>query len=74
MPRNNPCWLICLLAGNLPVMVGAAEDDPPAMGLLVQENVTLVTSSLPGGSQQDLSPLTDGKTGHLLEIKLDFNF
>ncbi|MEC9002897.1 MAG: hypothetical protein VX644_05960 [Planctomycetota bacterium] len=71
MPRNNPCWLICLLAGNLPVMVGAAADDPAAMGLLVQENVTLVTSSLPGGTQQDLAPLTDGKTGHLLEIKLE---
>ena len=71
MPRNNLCWLIFLWAGNLPVMAWAAEDDTAAIGLLVQENVTLVTSSVAGESQQDLAPLTDGKTSRHLEIKLE---
>lgn len=71
MPLKNNCWLAVLFLGSTPAMAWAADDDPVSMGLLVQENVTLVTSSLPGGSPQDLAPLTDGKTNPPLKIKLE---
>ena len=70
MPLKNNYWLAGLFLGSLPAIAWAADNNPASLGLLVQENVTLVTSSLPGGSQQDLAPLTDGKTGRPLEIKL----